>query len=386
MKRILQICCYFYPHIGGIEQVARDIAGALSGTGEFEQRILCLNEDASDGHLTNHQRETITETIDGIPVTRCGSITKKASQSISLTFPAELDRIMNEFAPDIVIFHYPNPYEAFFFERYLSRKFKLIIFWHLDITRQKLLKKLFHGQSLRLLKRADRIIATSPNYIEGSPYLSRFREKCVVIPCCINETRLAVTGKSESLAHKIREENAGKVVCFSIGRHVPYKGFSCLIQASKLLDDRFRFYIGGQGPLTEQLKAEAAGDEKITFLGRISDEELIARYSAMDIFCFPSITKNEAFGIALAEAMYFAKPAVTFTIPGSGVNYVCPDGETGIECPNADAKAYAKALTRLADDPGLRARLGTAARQRVSDNFLNRNFRDQILSLLTCNV
>ena len=133
-------------------------------------------------------------------------------------------------------------------------------------------------QSLRLLKRADKIIATSPNYIEGSPYLSRFREKCVVIPCCINERRLKITEKTQAIAKKIREENAGKIICFSIGRHVPYKGFTYLVQASKLLDDRFRFYIGGQGPLTEQLKAEAAGDEKITFLGRISDENLIAWY------------------------------------------------------------------------------------------------------------
>ena len=62
---------------------------------------------------------------------------------------------------------------------------------------------------------------------------------------------------------------------------------------------------------------------------------------ACDVFCFPSVTKNEAFGIALAEGMYFGKPAVTFTIPGSGVNYVNLDGVTGIECKNADCKDYA---------------------------------------------
>ena len=44
------------------------------------------------------------------------------------------------------------------------------MWWHLDITKQKLLKKLFRGQTLRLLKRADKIVATSPNYIEGSEF------------------------------------------------------------------------------------------------------------------------------------------------------------------------------------------------------------------------
>lgn len=382
MTRILQICCYYYPHIGGIEQVARDIANAISENEDFEQQIICLNEDAADGVLTNKRKETVTEIIDGIPVTRCGSIIKKASQSISLTFPAELKRIMEDFDPQIVIFHYPNPYEAFFLERYFRKDFKLIVFWHLDITRQRILKKVFHPQSIKLLERADQIIATSPNYIDGSPYLFRFREKCVVIPCCINESRLRLTEKTREMAAEIRKENEGKIICFAVGRHVEYKGLTYLIQASKVLDERFRIYIGGQGSLTGQLKSEAAGDKKITFLGRISDEALIAWYSAMDIFCFPSITKNEAFGIALAEAMYFAKPAVTFTIPGSGVNFVSLNGVTGIECPNSDYKAFAAALRKLCEDPALRSKYGTAARQRVLDHFTGERFRQNLITLL----
>lgn len=181
---------------------------------------------------------------------------------------------------------------------------------------------------------------------------------------------------------EIRRENCGKIICFAVGRHVPYKGYEYLIKASKYLDDRFRIFIGGKGPLTDDLKAQAAGDEKITFLGRVSDEDLIAYYQAMDIFCFPSITKNEAFGIALAEAMYFGKPAVTFTIPGSGVNYVCPNGKTGIEVPNRNVKAYAEALTKLADDSNLRERLGTAAKMRVKENFLYAQFQKSIRSIL----
>lgn len=49
------------------------------------------------------------------------------------------------------------------------------------------------------------------------------------------------------------------------------------------------------------------------------------------MFAFPSVTKNEAFGVALAEAMYCYTPAVTFTIEGSGVNWVNLNGITGIE-------------------------------------------------------
>ncbi|MBQ6350677.1 MAG: glycosyltransferase [Methanobrevibacter sp.] len=183
-----------------------------------------------------------------------------------------------------------------------------------------------------------------------------------------------------SKTEEIRQQNPGKIICFAVGRHVPYKGLKYLIEASKYLDDRFRIFIGGKGPLTEELKAQAADDSKITFLGRVSDADLIAWYQAMDIFCFPSITKNEAFGIALAEAMYFGKPAVTFTILGSGVNYVCRNGEDGIEVPNRDVKAYADALKKLADDPTLRTEMGGAGKKRVMENFLYSQFRKGILT------
>ena len=163
---------------------------------------------------------------------------------------------------------------------------------------------------------------------------------------------------------------------------MPYKGMTYLIQASKHLDDSFAVLIGGKGELTESLKKEAQGDHKVEFLGRVSDEDLIAYMLACDIFAFPSITKNEAFGIAMAECMYFSKPAVTFTIPGSGVNYVNLDGVTGIECPNGDTKAYASALKKLADDESLRSKMGQAAKQRVLDNFTFDIFKDNIKNMI----
>ncbi len=380
MKKVLQISNYLYPNRGGIEQVTRDIANALQG--KVEQKIICFNETASDGDYVCKRKETVTDTVDGVEVIRCGCVTKKASQSISLTFGRQLRETLNDFRPDIVVFHYPNPFQAFFLKRYLKRDFRLILYWHLDITKQKTLGKLFHRQTLRLLERADTVVATSPVYIDGSPYLSKYRHKCTVIPNCINEERLRVTEAIRKRAGQIREENKGKMLCFAIGRHIPYKGFTYLVQASKYLDDRFRIVIAGKGPLTEQLKAEAAGDPKISFPGRISDDDLIAYYLAMDIFCFPSVTKNEAFGIALAEAMYFGKPAVTFTIPGSGVNYVNKKDETGLEVPNGDAKAYAEALSALADDPAARERMGRAAGERVKVLFLTGTFTRNIQNLL----
>ena len=80
--------------------------------------------------------------------------------------------------------------------------------------------------------------------------------------------------------------------------------------------------------------------------------------------------------------MYYGKPAVTFTIPGSGINYVNLNGITGIECPNSDSAAYAKALQKLADDEALRHKYGKAARQRVLDNFSFQQFSKKVVELL----
>ena len=116
MRKLLQISNYLYPNIGGIEQVARDIANAVKELPDYAQKILCFNETAKDGDYACKREETVHDTVDGVEVIRCGCITKKASQSISLTFGTELKKVMDSFHPDIVIFHYPNPFQAVFLE------------------------------------------------------------------------------------------------------------------------------------------------------------------------------------------------------------------------------------------------------------------------------
>ena len=167
-----------------------------------------------------------------------------------------------------------------------------------------------------------------------------------------------------------------------MGRHVEYKGFRYLIDASNRLDDKYVFYIAGTGELTEELKKQASNDPKVVFLGRISDSDRRAYLQACDITCFPSITRNEAFGLALAEGMYFGKPAVTFSISGSGVNYVSINRVTGIECPNRDVDAYAEAIKELADNSELRKQYGEAARQRIVNNFTEKKFKENLSKLI----
>ncbi len=370
--KILHFACYYSPHIGGIEQVAQDVVSAIGN--EYEQRVICFN----------HKKHNETDIVDGIKVVRAGCFAKIASQQISFSFKKLLKRQFKEFKPDLLIFHYPNPFAAHYILKMLKKfkNCKLILYWHLDITKQKLLGKLFNGQTQKLLKRAEKVVATSPNYIEGSKFLPDFINKCVVVPNCVNSSRLNIMPEDVQKAEQIKHKNCGKIICFAIGRHVPYKGMEYLIRASKLLSGDFKIIIGGEGPLTESLKSLSEGDEKVEFIGKVNNSALRAYMLACDIFCFPSITKNEAFGIALAEAMSYSKPSVTFTIEGSGVNYVSVGGETGIEVENCNVEKYARAIEMLASDSVLRDNYGGEAEKRVELLFTDKKVKNNIKNLI----
>lgn len=79
---------------------------------------------------------------------------------------------------------------------------------------------------------------------------------------------------------------------------------------------------------------------------------------------------------------YFGKPAITFNIPGSGVNYVNLDGVTGIECENGNIEKYSDAIKNLATDKEKRAIYGTKARQRVINNFTTEKFIVNIKNMI----
>ena len=368
MQKILHIPNYYYPHIGGIEQTTRDIVDSLRGL--YEQKVICFN----------HEKKTASDFVDETEIIRVKCQTKIASQSIALAYGKVLKRTIKEFNPDIVIFHYPNPFVAHSLVKHLkNKKFKFILYWHLDITKQKLLGKFFKGQTRRLLNKADLVITTSPNYLAHSEFLPLYKEKCKVIPSCVSNYVVKYNDKHLALSDEYKKKYEGKIILFTFGRHVEYKGLEYLIEASKYLNDDYKILIGGKGPLTESLKEMAKDDNKIEFLGRLSDDDVKAYLLLCDIFCFPSITKNEAFGLALAEAMAYGNPAITFTIEGSGVNYVNLANVTGLEVPNRDSKAFAEAVISMKDKINI---FGPKAKERVEELFIFDVFKKNIISTI----
>jgi rhamnosyl/mannosyltransferase len=154
-----------------------------------------------------------------------------------------------------------------------------------------------------------------------------------------------------------------------VGRLIYYKGFDYLVRAMAHVDSNL--LIVGDGPLRARLEevARALGiHERVFFAGEIQNDAIAPYYHAADVFVLSSVARSEAFGIVQLEAMAAARPVVNTRID-SGVPFVSIDGVTGITVPPREPEALAAAITRLLDNPELRARYGAAATRRVREEF-----------------
>lgn len=358
--RILHISKYYYPYIGGVENICKYLVDNMKQDNEIA--VVCFNEKKDDR----------IDIVDGVKVYRVGAKLTIARQALSLSYFTVLKRALREFKPDVIHFHWANPYPAFVLLTMLPKEVKLVIHWHMDIIKQKKIYPLIKPVETRLLKRASLVLVTSPNYRDGSKPLQPFKDKVRVVPNAIDERTLIPQEGDKEKISEIKRKYNNKDIVFFVGRHIQYKGLPHLIEAERMVKSDCAFVIAGKGPLTDELKASCHSN-RVHFVDKISDDDLRYYLYAAKVFAFPSITKNEAFGVALAEAMYCHTPAVTFTIPGSGVNWVSINNKTCLEVPNGDDKAYAAAIDRLLQNNILREQLADNGVRRVKGNFLIHN-------------
>ena len=118
--------------------------------------------------------------------------------------------------------------------------------------------------------------------------------------------------------------------------------------------------------------------QRITFVGRVDDGQLLAEYAACDIFVAPS--RYESFGLIYLEAMRFGKPCIG-TRTG-GIPEVVEDGVTGLLVPPDDDMELARAIDLLAGDPDRRSELGRVGRGRYAGRFTTEAYIDRMLRAL----
>jgi len=152
-----------------------------------------------------------------------------------------------------------------------------------------------------------------------------------------------------------------------VGRDAPEKGLAVLRAAwarTGLDAPDAVLVLAGPGPT-----ARGAG-RGILELGPLPPERLRDVYAACQVLVVPSIataTFREPWGLVVNEAMNRSLPVIASDAVGAAAGGLVRDGETGLVVHAGDAGALASAILRTAGDPGLCARLGRSAGERVLD-------------------
>ena len=351
--RVLQVNKLYSPWIGGVEKVVQQIAEGLNDS--CQMTVLACQPHGS-------YRE---DKVNGVKVLRAGSLGMLFSMPISFSFPFLLRKIVKD--NDIVHVHMPFPLVDLS-SLLIGNKKKIIIWWHSDIVRQKLLKALLRPFMHMLLRRADRILVATPDHIESSEDLREYRKKCEVIHFGIDLKQYELTSEMIKKVDELKLKFPGRNLLF-VGRLIYYKGIKYLVDAMKGIDARL--LIVGNGPLKNELTDYAIKNgilSKIVFLGKVADSDLLKLYHLCDLFVLPSTEKTEAFGLVQLEAMACGKPIVN-TLLGTGVNYVSIDGQTGLTVSPRNSIALSKAINALLDNDRIRLKFGSAAKKRAKELF-----------------
>ena len=151
---------------------------------------------------------------------------------------------------------------------------------------------------------------------------------------------------------------------FFCGRHEPRKGLDVLLAAHA----RMPAATSGSGSASDgpdtgaPARQEYAGDPRIEWLGRVTDEDKIARLKGAAVFCAPSL-HGESFGVVLIEAMAAGTTIVASAL--DGYRNVATDGVDALLVPPGDVDALAAALAAVLDDDALAAPLRAAGAERA---------------------
>jgi glycosyltransferase involved in cell wall biosynthesis len=167
------------------------------------------------------------------------------------------------------------------------------------------------------------------------------------------------------------------------GRMVTQKGVADLLRAARVLKKQgleFCINLVGDGPLfhrMQRLAVDLAIDDAVIFHGRVNPGQVAEHYRANHFLVSPS--RQEAFGMVVAEAMSYGLPVVV-TESGGPEYYV--DNRVGRVCPAGDVDALAAALTEMIRMPLDRLQImGEQARSTVARHFDIEDTAGQFLDL-----
>ena len=288
---------------------------------------------------------------------------------IAVGFRTAFARAIEEIQPDVLHLHMPN--NAVFWALTLpsARQIPWVVHWHSDVLvslsqwKLRFAYRLYRPFEQAVLDRAERIVVTSPPYLEASAPLQAWRDKCDVVPMAL-QTRAHEAQGTAAMSSWMPE----RLKVLSIGRLTYYKDFETLIRAvcaSPLL----QLQIVGAGDLAETLEklilqlTPHGTPPNVQLLGEVSEDEKNQLLASCDVLALASCERTEAFGLVLLEAMAHGKPCVVSDLPGSGMPWVVISSQSGLVLPPGQPQVWREALEALLTQPLQMAQLAQWGRQ-----------------------
>lgn len=391
--RVCMLLESYYPVVGGMETQARNVAGSLAARGA--QVFLVTRRPRAD-----LARE---EAVDGIPVVRVGPLgaSSRLRWALCLTCLPTLWRRRRAydliFVPGLRALGLP----AVIMSRLLGKRCVLKAessgelsgaFFTGGFEKAKMKPGAWPARLLvrlrnAVLTRADAFMSLSSEQTEEFTGVGVPMDRIAVVPQSVNVDRFHPIGPEEKAALRVRLNLPAnhKIVIFT-GRLVSYKGVPRLLNVWEKLaaarPDITLLLVGAGGVDIFNCEDEARRfvrerglEGRVRFTGAVNnvDEYL----QAADLYAFP--TENEAFPLALLEAMACGLAAVTTTT--GGLKDIVADDDNGLLMRAGNEDDLRRGLERLLDDDALRARIAAAAYRTVQERYTLARVTDLTLAL-----
>lgn len=347
----------FYPSLGGVEELVRQLAMQLRRDGE----------DVSV--YTNRWPRNLpsTDTVDGLEVVRfparvpAQNLRSRVSSRLTRgTVLRGLEHRLRAQNTQVINAHCVScvtEYAMALAERMIL---PLVVTLQGELTMDagQIFQKIPGAADLfrRSLRQADQVTAVSGKTLEDA---ERFLGESLG-----DKGQVIFNGACAADFTSVQATEHDRPYVFALGRLVPQKGFDLLLEAfAKAALNNVDLVLAGDGPDAESLKdlAKKLGIlERVRFVGRQSHEQVVGWLKGSMMFVLSS-RADEGLPVVIAEAMN-AGAAIVATRSG-GTPEVITDGEHGLLIDRGDVDQLAEAIERLGRDEALRLRVAAAAKE-----------------------
>ena len=381
--RVVQLGKYYPPASGGIESHTRTLVMGLAERGVDVDVVVVNHATTTGADVTFERFRRTPDSCDrdgSVKIHRAGRFGCVAKLDLAPNLPRLLKQLQAD-APDLWHLHAPNI--TMMLAVLADRRIRpLVVTHHSDIIRQRVLRHFVRPFETALYRRAARVLQDSPNYIDGSALLQRFRDKVEPLPLGIDVTPFTKPSVAAlDYAETLRRRHVGPI-WVTVGRLIYYKALDVALQALKTVPGTL--IVIGTGPMQAAWKAKAIElgvTDRVVWQGRATPDELIGIYHAATAHWFPSNARSEGFGLVQVEAMASGCPTINTAIPHSGVPWVCRHDHAGLTVPVNDPIAFAAAANRLRSEPDLRRRLSDQGRADAISRFSADVMADRCLAI-----